>query len=138
MNGLRYEQGTPVKRRKPLSRAWFMKLAAWIMVGSAGLVGGSPRSPSPLYSGERGWGEGVRMGCIAPASFTHTHTTLTSGPPPLSTGRGEPSVDEGDGHVLAAAALDHERLGGGRGRGAGGQVALLGLLQLGGVLEAED
>jgi len=34
MNGLRYEHGTPVKRRKPLSRAWCMKLAAWIMVVS--------------------------------------------------------------------------------------------------------
>src|SRR5438105_1116097 len=41
MNGVRYEQGTPVKRRKPLGRAWCMKLAAEIMVGSGGLLGGS-------------------------------------------------------------------------------------------------
>src|SRR5439155_3106506 len=94
MNGLRYEQGTPVKRRKPLSRAWCMKLAAWIMVASGELVGES------------------------------------AGP-----GR---SVDEDAGHVPAAAAFDQQRLVGGCGRGAGGQVALLGLLQLGGVLEAED
>src|SRR5262245_7676293 len=41
MSGLRYEQGTPVKRRKLRARAWCMKLAAWIMVGSSGLVGES-------------------------------------------------------------------------------------------------
>src|SRR5262245_19496202 len=94
MNGMRYEQGTPVKRRKPRARAWCRKLAAWIMVGSSGLVGESA-------------GPGI-------------------------------SVDEDAGQVLAAAAFDQPRLAGGFLPCLGGQVALLGLLQLGGVLEAED
>src|SRR5262249_19916992 len=94
MKGFRYEQGTPVKRRKPLSRAWCMKLAAGIMVGSVGLVGGD-------------------------ASRGH-------------------SMHQGAGDVLTAAAFDEQRLADGLFRGAGGQVALLGLLQLVGALEAED
>jgi hypothetical protein len=41
------------------------------------------------------------------------------------------SVEEDAGHVSAAAAFDQQRLVGGCVRGAGGQVALLGLLQHG-------
>src|SRR5215831_42599 len=94
MSGLRYEQGTPVKRRKPRARAWCMKLAAWIMVGSSGLVGES------------------------------------AGP-----GR---SVHEDAGRGLAAAACDQQRLADGFLPCLGGQVALLGPFEFGGVLEAED
>src|SRR5258707_14989532 len=36
--------------------------AGGISLGGLSIVGGSFRSPSPLYSGERGWGEGACHG----------------------------------------------------------------------------
>src|SRR5262245_30649692 len=84
MNGFRYEQGTPVKSRKPLSRAWCMKLAASIMAGSRRSVN-----------------------------------------------------EDAAHHPLAAAARAQQRLLG-RLVLLRGQVALLGLLELGRVLEPED